>query len=375
MSIYSANRLANGGSNYVRPTLSYVGTAGLARIKHECALNDFALFEAALMNDMREINGIQEGTILESEFGVLREASIKGFFESVKNMLRKLGAKIQSVFQTVIANISKYVVRNGKAFVNVNRDRILKNIGKFGDKKIDNYRKMTHNPVDLAKGMEKMKDVFTYSALEKNAEKSKDDISKEFCNTYDYLKSANGDIGKIDEAIKDYCFGSEETVRLSSFTRSEIAEMMANLSKPNGKYIKDARKAADNAKKAINKAIDEVDNAQKKAENAAKNDKKDADTKVFDGMRTVASTYQSIVTSATSGVIAAIRFNMKQDRAVLTKMASGIKVTSENAILEAMLMEEATDEVDEIFDSVDDVTEDDVAAADDAFEAAEDDED
>lgn len=372
MSIYSANRLANGGSNYVRPTLSYVGTAGLARIKHECALNDFALFEAALMNDMREINGIQEGTILESEFGVLREASIKGFFESVKKMLMKLGAKIQSIFQTVIANISKYVLVSGKAFVNANRDRILKNIGKFGDKKIDNYRKMTHNPVDVAKGMEKMKDLFNYKTLESNAETSKEDLEKKFCNSYNYLKGAEGDVSKISDSIKDYCFEKEATKKLSEFSRGDINTMMANLSKPNGKHIKDAKKACDDAKKAIKNALSEVKDAENKVTSEAKDDEK-PDTSIFEKMRVAASTYQNIITAISSGIVASIRFNMKQDRAVLTKMASGIKV--ENALLEAMLMEEATDEVDEIFDSVDDVTEDDVAAADDAFEAAEDDED
>lgn len=372
MSIYSANRLANGGSNYVQPTLSYVGTAGLARIKHECALNDFALFEAALMNDMREINGIQEGTILESEFGVLREASIKGFFESVKKMLMKLGAKIQSIFQTVIANISKYVLVSGKAFVNANRMRILNNYGKFGDKEIKNYRKVKNNPVEVSKGLEKMKDFFNYKTLESNAETSKEDIVKKFCNAFSFTKDSDGDISKISDAVKDFCFDKETSVKLSSFGKPAITDMMANLSKPNGKHIKDAKKAADDAKKAIKKAVSEVDDAEKKATSNSKDDDK-VDTSIFEKMRTVASTYQSIVTATSSGIIAAIKFGMKQDRAVLTKMASGIKV-EENALLEAMLMEEAADEVDEVFDSVDEVTPEDVQDAEDAFEAAEDEE-
>ena len=65
MSIYSTNDRVGAAATIVADE-SY-RPSDIGRIMYESQLNDQAIFEATLMADFAEINGLREGTLLESE--------------------------------------------------------------------------------------------------------------------------------------------------------------------------------------------------------------------------------------------------------------------------------------------------------------------
>lgn len=121
MGIYSNNRSGAMGVAQVRANMSY-GPTDIGRIMYEAACNDQAMFEAVLLSDMRELKGLSEGTILQSEVAALNEASLKEYAAKAREILKSLWAKLKGVFKTAIQNISAYILRDGKAFADKYRE-------------------------------------------------------------------------------------------------------------------------------------------------------------------------------------------------------------------------------------------------------------
>lgn len=114
MPIYSNNRTGSMALAQVAANESYT-SEDFGRILYESQLNDMAFFEAILTCDFKEINGLREGTILESEVKALNEASFKEMVEKVVAGLKKFWAKIKAAFVDAINKLGAWVGKNGKS--------------------------------------------------------------------------------------------------------------------------------------------------------------------------------------------------------------------------------------------------------------------
>ena len=123
MSIYSANRSGCMSTAAVVANESYAFN-DCGRIIYESQINDMTLFESILACDFKEVHGLNEGTILESEVKALNKESLKALGEKIVNRLKEFWAKIKGVFKSAIQWVSAYVVKDGSAFVNVFNSKV-----------------------------------------------------------------------------------------------------------------------------------------------------------------------------------------------------------------------------------------------------------
>lgn len=130
MSIYSANRTGSMAIENVAMNENYK-PVDLARTMYESQVNDHSIFEAILANDFRELTGLREGTLLESELTALNEASAKELLASMKTRIMNFWAKIKHAFAVAVQKISAYILRDGKAYAKDFREMYKANGGKF----------------------------------------------------------------------------------------------------------------------------------------------------------------------------------------------------------------------------------------------------
>ena len=113
MPIYSKNR----SGAVAEAKVTGFGMNDTGRALYESCINDRTIFNAMIKHDMNEINGLKEGTILESEIQSLNERSFKELVGSFVKALEGLWQKIQGIFKDAIDKIAEYIYGNGKKFV------------------------------------------------------------------------------------------------------------------------------------------------------------------------------------------------------------------------------------------------------------------
>lgn len=147
MPIYSNNRTGSMALAQVAANESYT-SEDFGRILYESQLNDMAFFEAILACDFKEINGLREGTILESEVASLNEASLKELANKAIEGLKLFWGKIKAAFEDAIDKIALYIMKDGKSIAKNLREVDLKNWdGHIGNVKTFDFR---NSAVDLA---------------------------------------------------------------------------------------------------------------------------------------------------------------------------------------------------------------------------------
>lgn len=118
MGIYSGNRSASVGSFDVAANENYSFGAGAQQILIENSQNDMNMFNALLQQDFRELTGIKEGTLLESERMILMEVSLGGIWDKIKRGLSIVWEKIKGIFDNFIKRLNTVIIRDNKALVN-----------------------------------------------------------------------------------------------------------------------------------------------------------------------------------------------------------------------------------------------------------------
>ena len=81
----------------------YDGSIGCAKALIESAQNDYAMFRAMLESDAREIQAMKSGYVNEAEVYAIREAAASGIWNKIKELFKKLIAKIKSIFANFLA--------------------------------------------------------------------------------------------------------------------------------------------------------------------------------------------------------------------------------------------------------------------------------
>lgn len=122
MGIYTNSNRFGGTTDYasqIPANEAYDAAFGCAHIIADCAENDRALFEAAILSDMQEVRAIQEGV------EVVTEGALSNVIKKIVEMFKKLLAKIKGIFKAFIAKLTG-AFKNGKDLVKKYEKQILK---------------------------------------------------------------------------------------------------------------------------------------------------------------------------------------------------------------------------------------------------------
>ncbi len=338
------------------------------RILYESALNDDIVFKAAIARDFKEVSARNEGTMLESELSVFSEFSAKEAWRSLKEKLKKIWEKIKAIFKSAFAKITTWIVRDGKAFVKLHRRRIQSNkdIGKC---EIPKFRKPTGLSSGLDSASTTLKTVGTKTEVEllKKITGGKDDrdddgkiSSEKVCNNLLRKVVTSGEVTASDfkEKFMDLCFDEERTDVEFKNLGTDLSYFFSTLEggKDHLKKLKKANVDADKAMAANIKAVSKAESkhngqdTSKMKENEAEKHKSAGD--IFTRTSSILSGQSSAITAISKAIIDAVRFDIKQCRMVVGKLAGF--TYHEGALLETMAWLEGADE----FDAMDDMGED-----------------
>lgn len=331
MAIISANRFSKMNGNFIVAANESYGVEDMGRILVENERNDQAIFTAALMSDMHEIKCRTEGTLLESELQSLSESSVKEFFNSIIEKLKKFWAKIKGFFKRAYAMITAYVVRNGKAFIAANRkelDKLANNApikGEFYAPTGGNAEKL---PFD-ADYKKITKEMIEPDGGEYNEGSS--EINKRMLvlsvkgfdgegNVYKYLKEKN--FTKVTDNGTLAAWGGKD----------KLMAIIENGMTP----VKNLRKNEREAEKAIKDAIKALESQAKSDKNNTdkSNEEREAAGKKLNYYRAATSGMTSAMSTCVSATIKMQKFMLAQARIALAKAIAKNNVT-ESTLLES----------------------------------------
>ena len=321
MAIISANRFSKMNGNFIIAANESYGVEDMGRILVENERNDQAIFTAALLSDMHEIKCRTEGTLLESELQSLSESSVKEFFNSIIEKLKKFWAKIKGFFKRAYAMITAYVVRNGKAFIAANRKEI--------DKLTDGQKIKGKVYVPAGDAPEVKFEVFNLDRVEKfNHDDTASDITKAM------LKEAAGfdEEGNFYKWLKEHSYKEATDPTLKECGGVNFLTAMLENGMTPIKKIKEKEKKAE---KDLQQAIKKLQDEQKKIQHDSDDqEKKDAAGKLANFYKTASTGMTNAMSTSISAVVKLEKFKLAQARIALARAIAKNNVV-ESALLES----------------------------------------
>nr|DAR38408.1 MAG TPA: hypothetical protein [Caudoviricetes sp.] len=329
MAIISANRFSKMNGNFIIAANESYGVEDMGRILVENERNDQAIFTAALMSDMHEIKCRTEGTLLESELQSLSESSVKEFFNSIIEKLKKFWAKIKGFFKRAYAMITAYVVRNGKAFITANRKEL--------DKLANDAPIKGEFYVPAGGNAEKLPYSANYEKITKDMidpEGEYNEGSSEI-NKRMLIVAVNGfdGEGNVYKYLKEKNFSKKSNGSLADWGgKNKVMAIIENGMTP----VKNLRHEEREAEKAIKSAIKALESqAKSDKDNTEKsNEEREAAGKKLNYYRAATSGMTSAMSTCVSATIKTQKFMLAQARIALAKAIAKNNVT-ESTLLES----------------------------------------
>lgn len=285
MGIYTNSNRFGGTTDYasqIPANEAYDATLGCAQIIADCAANDRALFEAAIVSDVQEVMAIHEGV------EVVTEGALSDVLKKIVEMFKKLLAKIKGIFAAFIAKLAG-AFKNGKDLVKRYNNQIVK-YSNWKGFKLKNVRKLKNNATDPRTAITK---VFTATMTEgayklntsaatedgvlagklegnditpkKIEDMESDDLKLAILKTrYIGQKTVTvSDYKELSTEITDYLYdeadtmdGEDDNISSSTFTATWIKGVLED-----DKWIEDVKKINKHLEEVINKIIDNLNKA------------------------------------------------------------------------------------------------------------------
>lgn len=358
MGVYSSNRSQLGmyNSDEIIANENYMGVTGAYQMMIEGFQNDQAIFESVLATDFMEAAAIQEGAAIE----VVTEASLSGFIEKMKELVKKAWEKIKGLFQTFIAKINNVVIRDNKKFVDKYKKEVLtKNLSKM------KYKWAA--PKGHLNNLESLVGAAGASIDELLVEALSKDINKinEEADNGELLEDLLGcEAKEFAKETHEQCFEDlEEVEGLDSSRLTYCMDVLISSSKT----LKRVEKAKAEADKAYSNMLKEIEKAKNVAvKNVPSKDDKEITAKVGDGyevkgkatnvmarlntMTKVINVGNTAMSKISAALIAETKFEIKQARRVFAQAAAfNAKAVKENALLVEAAGDAAEYEVESSF--------------------------
>ena len=386
---------------------SYIGALGAFQMMEESAQNERAVFEFVLGCDFAEA-ATNNGVMTESEFEAINEASNGGIFSKVIAFFKKLIGKIKGIFKNAIDKITAICTKDGKELVRKFDKQINEklNSGEYSDDRFKyewceaNASFLSAAPVNLIKGFSGVTISCENSAVNGNSVLSvlanakfarnesdtrdrganKDDLDNYNNNKASSVSQANGAKALTSDELSDYkdnllsaVMGSGKTTDASSFSKDfdeeafESKDTVEGLTSARIDHCVDVLKNYEKSTKTLEKAERDLEkniqnNIIKPAQNIEKEMQKRSrnDSANYGAVSALARTLaqstismgnvlSSVSSMTVASLLAAIKKEYKQSRALYIKAATYTKKRAKNeaALLEAYI-DVSNNEVDEM---------------------------
>ena len=338
----------------------YAGIDGRVSIMMEAYADDMNFFKELIGNDVAEVNAMREGADLE----VLAENAVTNAFTKLKEMIKKVWAKIKALFEAFIARVTGFVAKDGKAYDKKYKALALKNVADGRCTKIKYKMRKANGTINLNGVPAAAKAVNWNSELVKEvAGDKKDNTEVKEALIKENFGISNPDVKTFKKDLIDKYYADEE--EFEGIKPEDVTKASAVLV-GNAQVVKDLN----NEKKAIEAAFKEMlkkcEDQQKDADKAISDMKSNVSdeeakatatgyanaTKKISACRTVLTCFQEIATTAIGAKSEAISMEFKQARKVMALAASaaGRKKVNESyedeMALDFILDEEAAFAVD-----------------------------
>lgn len=350
MPIYSNNRSGSVMSSQVACNENYTDM-DLAKILYESTVNDMAIFEAIVINDLTEIQAVREGTILLEEVAEKNEKGFKKVIERLKEIVANFWAKIKGAIRAAINKIGAYILKNNSSFIKNYNDVMERKT------KADGVRVKSVD-VDLA-----LYDIDEYISKIPSVKSIEDVIRKEFedhtigapsqgdsVNSAEFTKKVYGDIVPGAEDSSSFATKAMESIGIKTYkfvNRSNEGDFInilenASTSIKNLKRLESAIKdGVDNINAVLTKSINSF------SKDYGKDNVYGDQTKI---LTTLVSVYQNVATTVTSVGISMVKANVKTARkALYTLMHEGI--VKEDAELATVALDVDNADASEVLDA------------------------
>lgn len=371
MGIFTSNTISSiGGTDYsTLPALEgYDSVTGCAVAMLEVQQNDMALFNAAIMEDFKEVSAVNEGVEILNE-------SAMDILKKIKEVFMKLLQKIKGIFQAFLAKLSK-TFGSQNAIYERYKNKISQ-CNTWKDFKVKKYREVKNNGSGIASisninyittGMSytiSAKSAFGMDLTEDSLDT--DTINKNILERRLKDLDVDDDLKNMNAALMDSIFEDEDTKENWSVADIISGNIGSVLAKGTGNKIKEAiEKSNKNLNDAISKIITELDKESVKIRTAVGNQnlpekEKDAEysnriigttgdkykvtnndigikisgeqlktlSKTIGNLQKVATQEQQIITAFTSAKLSAIKFLISQARRVWSSAAAYASVKHE----------------------------------------------
>ena len=311
---FSNNRIGSMAANVtVEAAAGYDNEHAIYDVMIESCENQEKLFTAAIFCDMQEAAMLHEGAAVE-DIEAFQEASIKGFIDKLKEMIKKLWAKIKAVFHAFIAKLNSWFMKSGKEFASkYEKELSKKDLSKFKIK------------IQKPKGIVTLKTPLIGVASD-SADMDESELRDKALKA---LVGADIESSGFEKSFHELCFEDEDEVTGSEVVTSALKRLKD----------KDVVKSAETSNKAIDKTfknlLDVVDKAQKEnpnkkmalkasdgkysASGSTNTYSKDAANAHYSQLRRIVKAYQSAVQMCTSAVLREAKFQAAQDRRIVAK--------------------------------------------------------
>lgn len=360
MGVYSSNRTQLGmyNSDEIIANESYTGVAGAFQMMVEGFQNDQAIFESVLANDFAEAVAVQEGTGVE----VVNEASVGGFIEKMKELVKKAWEKIKGLFQTFLAKINNVVIRDNKKFVDKYKKEVLtKNLSKMKYKwaapnegELDSLEKLVgHASLTIASLMD---DCMSKDSKQMNEKADNGELLEELlgCDPKEFTKESHescfGDLDEVeglDSSRLTYCMnvllGSAKTIQRVEKAKSDADKVFSTM-------LKQIDKAKSTVAKNIPKDANEKTSVKINDNHAAVSGKATDVMYKLNTMTKVINVGNTAISRMSAALITETKFEIKQARRVFAQAAAfNSKAVKENALLVEAAGDAAEYEVESSF--------------------------
>ena len=346
MSIYSPNRSGSMSTSNVQCESVY-GAHEIGRIMYESQVNEMALFEAMVVSDLMEAQGLQEGTLLLSEAKAANKKSLKDIIAFLKEKLMKFWAKIKSAFETAIRKISAYLLGDNKAFVKDFKIKYDKK-KKEGNVLAEAIKVTIYDMESVRDSMPSKDDILAY--IDHN--KASDNV-----NSADVVNGALSEaLGEEVESSSDYKekaikkFGTEVGAR----TRADIDVLLGILSSSK-ETIDNLKKIEKNIQNGINQTVDHLKKAERVLEKNTEGDESSKHGEIVKNLTTLVGAYEQVISTISATAIGMVKSNVKNSRKALGEVLRNMEKMSSAEYKSKVLGEAAAmvdaDEVEEALDS------------------------
>lgn len=346
MSIYAANNRMGRASNATVVANESYGANDIGRILYETQVNDQAIFEAIVASDLAEIQGLREGTLLESEVQALNEASIKGFFDNLKDRLAKFWAKIKGVFKSAIAKIAYFITGDASKFVKVfdkeyKKENFVKAKAEIKDVKFYDIDRVNLTDLDATKFENKIRD-----------QKGGDKVDKAkviaaelgaYCSHTEVAPS------EFKETLAKFMLNDKtEGEVITSSNVDEFIKKAQGYISGGKKAIKDLKDLEAKIDKGLRDVKTKLTAAEKKCLGKdADSDAKEKTNDIIANISALVSCYETVTSNVCGALISANKSNVKTSYRVLNSILHACRKGSAMHESAAIAVE---DEVDEALD-------------------------